>query len=99
MPFVQRDSNNNIIGQFAALQSGFAEEWLNDDDPEIIALSVPKPPTNAELLAETDQYMSRVTEDTVVNLLLKGTVTKADYSQIVWDRINYRRSLRNQPPI
>lgn len=96
--FVDKDSQGNITGAYTASQYD-GQEWLSYDDPAILAYFAPKPVTNAELLAETDQYMSRVTEDTVVNLLTKGTVTKADYPQIVWDRINYRRSLRNQAPI
>lgn len=98
MPYVQRNNENQIIGIFSNMQEGYAEEYLDENNNEVIRFQNPLP-TNAELLAETDQYMSRITEDTVVNLLLKGTVTKSDYPQIVWDRINYRRSLRNQAPI
>lgn len=58
-----------------------------------------KTPTNAELLAETDKWMSRGTEDTVVILISKGLAQKSDYSPVFIDRINYRRSLRGQPPI
>lgn len=36
MPFVQRTSGE-ITGIFANLQPGFAEEWLPDDDPAIVA--------------------------------------------------------------
>lgn len=64
-----------------------------------IDLTRAKVPTNAELLAESDKYMSRISEDTVVALLAQGTVTKDDYSPIVIERINYRRSLRGQAPI
>lgn len=99
MPYIQRDSNNEIIGQYANQQEGYAEEWLDDNAPEILALSIPKPKTNAELLAESDQYMSRASEDLIVCLLTKAVITKADYPQIVWDRINYRRGLRGQQPI
>lgn len=41
MPYVQRDENNNIIGVFNREQPGFAEEWLEPDDPEIIAFYNP----------------------------------------------------------
>lgn len=50
-------------------------------------------------LAATDQWMSRGTEDTVVILISKGLAQKSDYSPVFIDRINYRRSLRGQPPI
>lgn len=34
MPYVQRE-NNKIIGTYACLQEGYAEEWLDDDSPEL----------------------------------------------------------------
>ncbi|WJM94701.1 phage tail assembly chaperone [Pseudomonas defluvii] len=39
MPFVQRDESGAIIGRFANLQPGFAEEWLDDDDPALSYVS------------------------------------------------------------
>lgn len=50
-------------------------------------------------LAATDQWMSRISEDTVVALITKGIAQRTDYAQIVIDRINIRRQLRGQPPI
>lgn len=35
MSFVQRQ-NGTIVGAFACMQPGFAEEELPDDDPELI---------------------------------------------------------------
>lgn len=65
--------------------------------------SIPSPivivKTNSELLAETDTWMSRISEDTVVALINKGVAQKTDYASIVIDRINYRRGLRGQAPI
>ncbi|WP_416739101.1 tail fiber assembly protein [Pseudomonas sp. NFX71] len=46
MPYVQRDDDNHVVGLYARLQPGFAEEWM--DDP--VELWVP-PPTEAEILA------------------------------------------------
>jgi len=43
MPFVQRDSNNAVTGVFANLQPGYAEEWLEPDDPEVVAYLTPAP--------------------------------------------------------
>ena len=34
--FVWRDENGKIIGAFANMQPGWAEEWLERDDPELI---------------------------------------------------------------
>lgn len=36
MPYVQR-SDGAITGEFANAQPGYAEEWLDDDAPEIVA--------------------------------------------------------------
>lgn len=36
MPFVQRDALGVVIGEFANLQPGFAEEWLPHDAPELL---------------------------------------------------------------
>jgi hypothetical protein len=37
MPYVSRDDGGSINGLYANLQPGFAEEWLPDDDPEVLA--------------------------------------------------------------
>ena len=37
MPYVERDNNDDITGTFANPQPGFAEEYLPDDDPEVVA--------------------------------------------------------------
>ena len=36
MPYVQRDNDGNINGMFANPQPDFAEEYLPDDDPEVV---------------------------------------------------------------
>lgn len=36
MPYVQRDSNGKIIGEFANFQEGWAEEWLDADASELL---------------------------------------------------------------
>ena len=35
MPYVQRDYANKVIGRFANLQPGYAEEWLDDNAPDL----------------------------------------------------------------
>lgn len=39
MPFVQRDTGGNIVGTYAQPQPGYAEEFLADDAPGIIAMN------------------------------------------------------------
>lgn len=42
MPWVQRDVSNTICGVFANQQSGFADEFLSDTDPAVMAFFAPK---------------------------------------------------------
>ncbi|MHA6164017.1 phage tail assembly chaperone [Pseudomonas sichuanensis] len=35
MPFVKRNEDGGITGQFANRQLGYAEEWVEDDSPEL----------------------------------------------------------------
>lgn len=46
MPYVQRD-NGPIVGLYACEQPGYAEEFLADDHPEVLAFLNP-PPTAAD---------------------------------------------------
>jgi hypothetical protein len=64
MPYVSRDESGNITGVFANLQSGYAEEYLPDDDPEVIAFLEPKPqpPTSAEQIAFDHENRIRALE-------------------------------------
>ncbi len=45
MPYVQRDGNNAVCGVYQQLQPGYAEEWLEDDDADVIAFRNPPAPT------------------------------------------------------
>lgn len=74
-------------------------ETIELEDAPSLPVEPPPVKTNQELLAETDTWMSRISEDTVVALITKGIAQRTDYAQIVIDRINYRRQLRGQPPI
>lgn len=37
MPYVERDPSNSIKGLYANAQPGYAEEYLPEDDPEVLA--------------------------------------------------------------
>lgn len=41
MPYIQRNESGVIVGVYVSLQPGFAEEWLEDNDPEVIAFLNP----------------------------------------------------------
>lgn len=43
MPYVQR-YEGQINGIFTNLQEGYAEEWVEDTDPEVVAFLNPPPP-------------------------------------------------------
>lgn len=45
MPYVQRDGSNAVCGVYANAQEGYAEEWLEPDDPEVLAYLNPPAPT------------------------------------------------------
>jgi hypothetical protein len=45
MPYVQR-TNGGVCGVYANAQPGFAEEWLGDADPAVVAYRNPPPSTN-----------------------------------------------------
>jgi hypothetical protein len=37
MPYVQRDSDGKVIARYAQRQAGYADEFLADDAPDILA--------------------------------------------------------------
>ncbi len=41
MPYVQRDENGKVIGLYAQLQAGYAEELLEDENEEVTAFLSP----------------------------------------------------------
>jgi hypothetical protein len=45
MPYVQRDQEGKVIGLFAQPQEGYAEEFLSDDNPEVVAFLEEQPNT------------------------------------------------------
>lgn len=44
MPFVSRDLNGIVDGLYETSQPGFAEEFLEDNDPEVLAYIASIPP-------------------------------------------------------
>lgn len=68
MPYVQRDAGGNIIGRFANRQPGYAEEFLQDDAPEIVALAsadavrAANAPILAQLAANDVKIVRAITE-------------------------------------
>ena len=48
MPFIERN-NGVIVGEYVNLQPGFAEEFLSENDPDLLAFRNPKPSNQAKL--------------------------------------------------
>jgi hypothetical protein len=62
MPYVSRDDSGNITGCFANKQPGFAEEYLPDDDPEVLAFleaqdATPPPSEQDEVLFDHENRL------------------------------------------
>lgn len=39
MPYVQRNEAGEVVGQYANRQPGYAEEWIDEDAPELSVVS------------------------------------------------------------
>jgi len=59
MPYVQRDAQNQITGAYANRQEGYAEDFLPDDDAEVIAFLNPMRQRRAKVDAERDRRSAR----------------------------------------
>lgn len=64
MPYVQR-TGGAISGVFANFQPGFAEEWLDDDHPEVVAYLSPPDPI---IVLYPVHLWSRMTNEEVVQV-------------------------------
>lgn len=47
--YVQRNQQGQIVGAYSNLQPGYAEEWIDDNDPELLAYLNPPPPIPTEV--------------------------------------------------
>ncbi len=54
MPYVQRDRSGNMRGLFARRQEGFAEEFLAEDHPDVVAFLAPT------VVSDPDRAESRI---------------------------------------
>lgn len=75
MPYVERDSQNNIIAVYKHKQPGIAEERLADDDVELIVFYSPTQEQIIEdALADTETIgqVARKVED-LIDHIINGT--------------------------
>ena len=49
MPFVERDGANKITGAYNRPQPGQAEEFIAENDPEVVAFRTPRPTPKPKL--------------------------------------------------
>ncbi len=70
MPFVQRDSGGNINGTATVDQEGWGNEFLHDDDPEIVAHLNPPPE------APADTVERGITSSPIIDALVQRIAKK-----------------------
>ncbi|QYX51513.1 hypothetical protein K3F44_18145 [Pseudomonas sp. S07E 245] len=96
MPFVQRDEGGLIIGRYANLQPGFAEEWLDGDEPEIDALNA------AQLVTAEREWRDRALSDVrwlrerhrdELDLVRETTLSAGQFAEL----LSYLQDLRDWP--
>jgi len=56
MPYIQRNASGAIIGKFANCQPGMADEWLEDNDPEL-------QPSSVEIQTDLCTQIDRAADD------------------------------------
>jgi len=44
MRYVQRDEQKKVVGSYANLQPGYAEEQMAEDHPDLVRYNTPPPP-------------------------------------------------------
>lgn len=93
MPYVERDIGNAIVGRYNVAQPGRAEEFLAENDPEILALALVelKQEKRADFLAEGVTRIAAQVPDwdtldtikTVAGLWVSHLATNATAAQLV----------------
>lgn len=68
MPYVERAPGGGLQGVYVQLQPGYAEEWLEAEDAEVVAFMAPKQPV-PEAISDRQFFHG---------LALRGEVTEAE---------------------
>lgn len=95
MPFVERDLENKIKGVYPNLQPGYAEEYLADDHPDIIAYN--NPPVNLIKYLANARYNKEV-GGTLWNGYPVAT-DRESQSKIIGVIVSINAGLRTDPSI
>lgn len=79
MPYVQRE-NGAVVGLYANLQAGYAEEWLEDNDAEVVAYLTPAPPQPTPTLYAVAQL--GITPGDIVGIDVNSRFSAALYMDV-----------------
>ncbi len=95
MPFVQRNTNGQIIGLVRTPQIGFDEE-LAMNHPDVLAFLHASGDAHEALLdlTQSDLAMVRVLEDLIEILMLKGALSMDELPEAARNKLEHRRELR-----
>ena len=87
---VPNDNNNIDCHDYLA--------WLSDGNTPAPYNPNPASPRDQALngLAESDKDLARIAEDLIALLISKGIIAAADLPQLVRDKLDNRRELRNK---
>lgn len=81
MPYVQYDDENNVVGLHANAQPPYAIEFLDDDDPKVLAFLNPPPPVPQVIsdrqFAHALWKSSLITFDEALAFVQTGTIPAA----------------------
>ncbi len=77
MVFVQRDPDGKIVGVYACQQDGYAEEFLEDDNPEVIEALAPSSITT---ITDFENAIQNLVDSTAREKQFRDGVTLASYT-------------------
>ena len=95
MPFVLREPSGQVVALFNSAHEGVEEE-LPMNHPDIVAFLGTQSGSAAALLdlAESDNAMSRVIEDLIELLILKGVIDFHELPEPAQEKLSQRQELR-----
>ena len=86
MPYVQRDDNQKVVGLFAKSQTGYAEEFLADDDKEVLEYLNPTP--TAEEVAERERQEAIKGDSGLQDMLAKfRSMSPTDFASYIENNV------------
>jgi hypothetical protein len=93
MPYVRRDAHGALLSLHRLAEDG-AAEWLDDDDPQVLAFMAP--PGGFQRL---DADFIRVLEDLIDVLIEKHLINMTDLPEAAREKLAARRDQRRPSPL